>query len=118
MNAEHPRPRLVAEPAVLAQELSEAIRAVPGVVDLAPTLTGQAVRLGGKLLGRQPPVPGQGIEVHLDGTAATVTVDITALTWRPTVATAGQIQRTVHAVLATHRLTCTSVTVSVLALRP
>lgn len=118
MSAEHPRPQLAAGPAALAQELSEAICAVPGVVNLAPTLTGRALNLGKKLLSQQPPIPGQGIEVHLDGAAATVTVDITADTWRPTVATAGQVQNTVHAVLVAHRLTCASVTVSVLALHP
>lgn len=118
MSAEHPWPHLTADPAALARELSEAIRAVPGVVDLAPTLTGRALHLGKKLLSRQPPVLGQGIEVHLDETVATVTVDITAETWRPTVATAGQVQNTVHAVLLAHQLTCASITVSVLALRP
>lgn len=117
MTTKYPGKSVTPEVTTLVQELSEAIRAVAGVVDLAPTLTGQAKQLGGKLLRLQPPADGQGIEVHLKDSTAIVAVDITAATWRPTVATAGQVQRAVATVLAAHRLSCTSVTVSVLALR-
>ena len=116
MSTEQAPSRLDITPAALARELTEAIRAVPGVVNLAPSLTGRALHLSGTLLRQRVPVPEQGIEVHLDGATATVTVDITAYTSRPTVDTAKHVQNMVHAGLAAHQVTCASVTVSVLAL--
>lgn len=104
--------------AELVHELSEAVRGVEGVAELAPTLTDRALRLGQQLLSQQAPVTGQGIDVRLAGDAVLVSVDVAVGTWYPTLAAARQIQQVVRSVLAAHRLRCSSVTVSVLALHP
>lgn len=100
-----------------SEALSGAIRAVSGVVDLAPTLAGRALRAGEDLVGHRP-AAGQGIDLQWEGSTATVAVDIAAVASHPTVATAGRVQQAVRSVLAAHRMECASVTVSVLALHP
>lgn len=116
MTAEYPQHSLTPGVRPLVEELAAAVRGVPAVEDLAPTLAGQVLQLGGKLVGQRSPPVGQGLEVHLEGSTAIVTVDITAAAWRSAMATAEQVQQVVRGVLATRGLSCTSVTVSVLAL--
>ena len=68
------------------------------------------------MLGAEVSLPGQGIEVTVREGSVVVAVDVTALVWRPTLATAGEVQRVVQEELAARGLECTSVTVSVITL--
>lgn len=117
MSPENPGDTAAFDMAALTHALAQAIRTVPGVVELQPTLTGRALHLGRQLLGQQLPARGQGVDVHQDGSGATVTVDVTVSTFRPAVTTAEHIQRLVSTVLADHALPCASVTISILDLR-
>lgn len=122
MTFEFPRPggatagRAGQDVGALATALGEAIRTVPGVVDLAPTLVGEAARLGGALLHRRSPVGGQGLEIQLTEAGVLVQVDVAASAHRPLLDTARDVQASVLTALAGHGLTGVSVTVSVLTL--
>lgn len=121
MTAEDPRHRAVplagAETTVLTRDVAEAVRAVPGVVDVVPTLAGRAKHWGSAWLRQSLPVSGQGVEIRLTGTETTVTVDVAVSAAHRLRTTAEHVQEVVCSVLAGHGIVGASVTVSILAVR-
>lgn len=123
MSSEHPAPRPAPtggpteDTAALSAALGEAIRAVPGVVDLAPSLIGEAARRGGTVLGHRSSMAGQGIEIQVTEAGAVVQVDVVAAAHRPLLDTSCDVQVAAITTLTGHGHVSTSVTVSVLTLR-